>query len=806
MDPGAAPGDFAVVLRRLRESRSLTQEELAERAGLTAKAIGALERGERRRPYPHTVRSLADGLSLDDDERSTLVTAVPARPPTSSPASPASPTSEAAAPPTPAKTARLRLQAHPTPLAPIIGREDEAARLVELLTAGAARLITLTGPGGVGKTRLATELMSRASESFPGGTAFVDLAAVREPALVMPRVAAALGVVEGARDVTGLLDRVVAHLGERRVLLVLDNLEQVLSAAPQVADLVARVPGLTVVTTTRAPLRVRGEREVALGPLALPDDDTPPTVAASPAVAMFLDRAAATGAQVDVTPGNAATLAAITRLLDGIPLALELAAAGARVLPPEALLARLEQRGLDPGLGGPRDLPDRHRTMTSVLDWSVDLLEPEEVELLARLAVFAGGFSLDSVEVVVGAAAGENATDDVLPALTSLVEQSLVVPVAAPDGVPRFRLLEPVRQYAAVRAQAAGLALPTAEAHATHFRDVARAAHERLWGAHIGPVLDRLEADHANLRSAFLRLLELDRVADAVDLAGSLWLHLGLRGFAREGLAWLARVEGAGTDAAVARAAVGRMGLLLVVGDVPGIRREAAVAVPLANRCGDAMLEVEARMIAGLAAVFAGELDEAASLLTSRLPVADERAHRWLQLHSLLGQGQAALVSGDVVSAETLLEEALASARQLGNEFTLSTALNTLATVRELVGDEAGAAALLGESLEVAFPLRLTWTIGYAVPALAGVAARTGHPEAAAQLFGAAATLGASTAVDPHFPPSRETADAGLLAARDALGEAGFLAAWEVGRSAPSAVVAAVAARVVTEVTGREPR
>ena len=206
-------------------------------------------------------------------------------------------------------------------------------------------------------------------------------------------------------------------------------------------------------------------------------------------------------------------------------------------------------------------------------------------------------------------------------------------------------------------------------------------------------------------------------------------------------------------------------------------------------------------MIAGLAAVFAGDVEEGERLLTPDLPLEDEPAQRWLVLHSLLGRGQAALVRGDEASAESLLGEALAAARALGNEFTLSTTLNTVATLREVVGDEVGAAALLGESLAVSFPLRLTWTLGYAVPALAGVAARTGRPYVAAALFGAAATLGASTAVDPHFPPSRETADAGLLAARDALGDRDFLAAWELGRSATSAEVAALAAQVVADFT-----
>lgn len=793
MEADAGPGGFAVVLRRLRESRSLTQEELAERSGVTAKAIGALERGERRRPYPHTVRSLADGLGLEDDERADLLLAVPRRPPISSSADVETSSPVPGNPPS----------GLPSPAGPTIGRSDELRRLLDLVAAPTERLVTLTGTGGVGKTRLATEVLARARDSFPDGTTFVDLSAVRDPAVVLPRVATALGVVEGAQA-AGLVERVAAHLAGRRVLVVLDNVEQVLAAAPVVADLLGRAPGLTVIATSRAPLRVRAEREVAIGPLALPEDDEPASVSASPAVSVFLDRAAATGVQWSVTPDTAASLAGIARRLDGLPLALELAAAGARVLPPEALLARLEQRGLDPGLGdGPRDLPGRQRTMTTVLDWSADLLEPEEADLLMHLSVFSGGFSLDSVDAVVGASGGAPGADDVLPALTSLVEQSLVVPVAAPDPTPRFRLLEPVRQYAAVKAQAADLGLPTAEAHAAHFKDLAVDAHRRLLSSGIGPVLDRLEADHANLRSAYLRLLELDRDADAAELVQSLWLHLGLRGYAREGLGWLDHLAGAGTDRVVVRAAVARMGLLLVVGDVAGMRREAAIALPLAHRLGDAPVEGEAMVLAGLAAVFEGDLDEARRLLRPDPRPTDADPEGWISLHSLIGLGQAALVSGDVDEARSLLEDALTAARALGNEFTLATTLNTVATLREVLGDDVGAAGLLGESLDTAWPLRLTWTIGYAVPALAGVAARSGDPRTAAMLFGAGATLGAATAVDPHFPPSRATADAGLVAARDVLGEHDFLAAWEVGRSMTAAQVAELAASVVAEITGR---
>ncbi len=573
MEASTPPGDFAIALRRLRESRSLTQEELAERSGLTAKAIGALERGERRRPYPHTVRSLADGLALDDDERASLVAAVPSRdagtrapaPASSQPPTPTTTTPDAghtaSAPPSP--TLGAPSTAPPTPTTPLIGREADLDALSALVRSGTHRLVTITGPGGVGKTRLAMEVLHREAPRFPGAAQSVDLAPVREPALVVPRIIAALGLPEPAG--ADPLDSLVAHLLGLRVLLVLDNLEQLTGAAPVLADLVARCPDLVVVATSRAPLRVRAEHEVVLAPLATPARDDVETVASSPAVALLLDRAEAAGSPTAVTEHDAPALAAICRRLDGLPLALELAAPGLRLLPPATLLTRLEQTGLGTGL---RDLPERHRTMAAVLDWSMDLLEPEEVDLFTRLAVFSGGFSLDAVEAV--ASDGEGNGADVLPALGALVDQSLVLRVPSPDDEPRFRLLEPVRQFAMMRLHASGLATATADRHAAHFHARATAFRDPLQGQGLVAALDRLDADHANLRSAYLRLLELDRDGDAAELAGSLWLYLALRGHAREGLAWLERIGPGASDVARCRALTGRLGLLLHTGDIAG--------------------------------------------------------------------------------------------------------------------------------------------------------------------------------------------------------------------------------------------
>jgi predicted ATPase/DNA-binding XRE family transcriptional regulator len=710
---------FGAELRRLRDAAGLTQEELATRAGLTAKAVSILERGLRKRPYPHTVRSLADALGLSEADRASLLAAVPGRGGVTSP------------------DARAPVFALPVPLATLVGREREIGEIDGLLGEGSLRLLTLTGAGGIGKTSLGVQAAKSAAKRFPDGVAFVALAPLGDASLVMPTVSQVLGL-RAAADVPSL-EAVREYLRDKGFLLLLDNFEHVVEAAPEVADLLGPCPGLTVLATSRVSLRVRGEREYPVSSLAVSDPSLSlgaEEVAATPAVRLFVERARAVVPSFELTEANAAAVAAICWRLDGLPLAIELAAAQSRFLGPTALLARLD-RALE--AGGARDLPERQRTMRNTIDWSHDLLSRPERRLFERLSVFAGGFTLEAAEEVGAFAAG-----DVSMLLGDLVEQSLVVAEEDSESGMRYRMLEPIRHYAAERLGEGGEETEIRRRHALWYTWFAERADAELAGPDQGGWLDRLEAEHDNLRAALRWSLDGNEPEDGLRLAAALWRMWNARGYMREGRDWLEKALSSADDgpsAARAKALNVAGAIAYQQGDVGAARELFEKSIGVSRKLGDE--GYFSRTACNLANIMLdlGEYDRARDLFEQCLLIDRKLGEKSRLAYSLGGLADVYYSTGDLDKSADYYGRSLRLHRELDDRRSVALTLHNMGEISLKQDGPNAAENLYRESLEMAREIDDKWLIVQMLPGLASLVARQGHQERAVSVLAAADAL-----------------------------------------------------------------
>lgn len=772
---------FGELLSRYRGAAGFTQEELAERAGLSVGAISLLERGLRMAPRPRTVARLIATLGLGPQERQQLAAAGKRRPATSQPKV--------------IVAAELSI-----PGTRFIGRECEVREVSALLARSDIRLLTLTGPPGAGKTRLALEVSAEVSGNYRDGVLALGLGTLDDPVQVMPAIRQALGLSEPRGRSS--LEIVTAHYRDRQALLVLDNLEHLLSAGHELAGLLERCPDVQILVTSRAALRILTEHVFPVSALRLPSLDEeragqPRTLSEVPAVILFAERASAAMPDFRVTAENASAVAAICRRLDGLPLALELAAPWIRLLTPQSILGQLESR-LELLVAGARDLPERQRTMRSALAWSCGLLDGEARFLLRRLAIFQGSAPLDALDDVCQAAG--RLRSGVLPNIAVLAEHALVLQHEADGRTARVDLLETVREYGRELLHSAGEYDQTAAAHlnyyvalAAEFEPHARSAEQASW-------LARLRSERDNIRAALRSASEHGAVESGLRLASSLtqfWIISGLRA---EGLAWLNRLLDASGDVAPgvrgrALLAAGELGWRLgdhdhavtclrasldifeklddargtaeatrSLGDAEGARCNYPEAKRLMETAIAAFRRLDAR---GPLAVALGNLGmymsrtgdrrRATALYNESLSIQRELQDRIGMAMTLTNLGHQAQLAGNLALAESRLREAVAVARQLDVPYNLAAALANVSDIYRARGDIETARAGYQEAMDLFARLSDAPGVASCLRCMAWGSWAEGDLVLAARIYGAADTLSPVAA-------SYDVDDAGLHA------------------------------------------
>jgi predicted ATPase/DNA-binding CsgD family transcriptional regulator/transcriptional regulator with XRE-family HTH domain len=739
-----ADATFDVLLRRYRILAGLSQEVLAERAQVSLHSVGALERGINRRPYPRTVALLADALGLTVEQRATFAQAARAD------SDGANRLGIAVARRSADSTVLTHPPNLPVPATSLVGRERDVAAVRELLLHPEVRLLTFTGPGGVGKTRLALAVVAGLAEAFSDGVHFVDLSPLRDPALVHLPIAQRFGIQDAGDQ--PLLDTLRLYLQPRCLLLVLDNFEQVLDASALVADLLTSCPALKIVVTSRERLHLSWERVWPVPPLALPSRTATHSDLAdvAPAVALFVERARATTPDFALTAENARLVAEICVRLDGLPLAIELAAARVPLFPLAAIQARLQQR-LSLLTDGPRDAPVRHHTLRAAVAWSYGLLNGAEQTVFRRLCIFSGGFTLEAASAVcrevVPDKAGPRPSVTMVDHLQSLLDKNLIRSASSAAGEARFQILETIREFGLEQLSAHGESDTVQERHARFFLALAEEGHRSMVGRAQGIWLDHLETDYDNLRAALdWSLTAPEGLELGASLASALRMFWIIRGHFSSGRTWLerilARMDGAGfspelqvrvlSAAAVTAASQGDYETAQSLSDRgialgESIRGPSDLSIcliehgfvaciqaqyPLAHATFARGLEVARDtgnergrgMLLGASGILAcveGEYARARAYGEEGLRilrVCDDLYGIAITLDTL---GAVARRQGDYDLARSLYEDGIATSQAIGNRWAIASSLAGLGHVARARGDDVTAAAHYAESLQI---------------------------------------------------------------------------------------------------------